>query len=254
MKKFFTSLFILAVFSGVVFYIGWTQFRVKPEQIGVVISKTDGVNPKPVKNGEFAWNWQFLLPTNAELKCFTITPVNTVKTVKGQLPSGEVYSAIYNTADTFNYEFEFSISLTVYPEAVVELLELNKITSSEDLEQYLKGAADYIAQLAADYYLKKSQENQYFRPESVRRDDLLRSIQVYNEYPEIELSTFALVYSRIPDYALYRRLQGQYLNAQVYSQSNQSAVPENDVAEVEKTSESVPEAVEADSEYSVYEF
>ena len=219
MKKFFTCLLILAVFFAVVFYTGWTQFRVKPGQVGVVISKTDGINDNPVKNGEFAWNWQFLLPTNAELKCFTITPLNTTKTVKGKLPSAEFYSAVYSSSELFDYEFEFSISLTTYPEAVVELLKLNKITCSDDLQDYLNGAADSIAQLAADYYLKKSQENQYFRPESVRRDDLLRSIQIYNEYPEVELSTFALVSSKIPDFTLYRKTQSQYLSNQLYNQS-----------------------------------
>lgn len=219
MKKFFTSLFILAVFSGFVFYIGWTQIKVKPEQVGIVISKTHGINKEPVKNGKFSWNWQFLLPTNAQLKCFSIIPVNVNKTVTGQLPSGELYSALYSSSDTFDYRFEFTISLTVYPEAIVELMELNKITDTEDLQVYLNGAADYIAQLAADYYLKKSQENQHFRPESVRRDDLLRSIQIYNEYPEIELSTFALVSSKIPDFALYRKFQSQYLNNQLYNQN-----------------------------------
>ena len=31
MKKFLACVFILAIFTGIVFYAGWTQFRVKPE-------------------------------------------------------------------------------------------------------------------------------------------------------------------------------------------------------------------------------
>ena len=88
MKKFLACVFILAVFTGAVFYVGWTQFRVKPDTIGIVVSKTNGVDEKPVLNGEFAWHWQFLLPTNATLKTFQIKPVSVQKTISGCLPSG----------------------------------------------------------------------------------------------------------------------------------------------------------------------
>ena len=96
MKKFLACVFILAVFTGAVFYVGWTQFRVKPDTIGIVVSKTSGVDEKPVLNGEFAWHWQFLLPTNATLKTFHIKPYSTQKTISGTLPSGEAYASIYN--------------------------------------------------------------------------------------------------------------------------------------------------------------
>ena len=54
MKKFLISLFILIIFSAVVFFFGWTQYRVKPEEFGVVISKTDGIDETPVENGKFS--------------------------------------------------------------------------------------------------------------------------------------------------------------------------------------------------------
>jgi len=217
MKKFLASLFILAVFSGVVFYIGWTQIRVKPGNIGVVISKTSGISEKPVINGEKSWYWEFLLPTNAELRQFSIEPVNTKKTVKGQLPSGEVYTAIYNSSDAFSYFFDFSLEVTISPESVIDLLLENKISSNDDLSEYLNKAADTIAQLAADYYLKKAAESSSFRPESVRREDLLRNIKLYEDCPEVDLTIFALSQSKIPDFNLYKRLQSNYLNNQITS-------------------------------------
>ena len=155
MKKFLACVFILAVFSGVVFYFGWTQFRVKPDTIGIVVSKTNGIDDKPVLNGEFAWHWQFLLPTNATLKSFQIKPVNSKKTITGTLPSGDAYASIYGADGLFNYSFTFDISLTVSPEAVVELMKLNKITDDKDLTAYLEGAAGTLAQHAANYILSK---------------------------------------------------------------------------------------------------
>ena len=207
MKKFLACLLILAVFAGAVFYIGWTQFRVKPDTIGIVVSKTSGVEEKPVLNGEFAWHWQFLLPTNATLKTFHIKPVNVQKTVSGTLPSGKAYAAIYGADGLFDYSFTFDISLTVSPEAVVELMKLNKITDDSDLATYLEGAAGTLAQHAANFILSKAQDNPDFRPESLRREEILRGIQIYKDFPEIDVSVFSIQSSKLPDYKMYKKIQ-----------------------------------------------
>ena len=207
MKKFLACVFILLIFSGVIFYFGWTQFRVKPDTIGIVVSKTNGIDDKPVQNGEFAWHWQFLLPTNATLKTFHIKPVDAVKTISGALPSGEAYAAIYGAEGLFNYSFTFDISLTVSPEAVVELMKLNKITDDSDLAVYLEGAAGTLAQHAANYILAKAQDNPDFRAESLRREEILRGIQIYKDFPEIDVSVFSIQTSKLPDYKMYKKIQ-----------------------------------------------
>lgn len=191
MKKFLASLMILAIFCGFVFYLGWTQFKIKPESVGVIVSKTNGIDKTPVENGKFSWHKEFLLPTNAVLKSFSIKPVNVNKTVSGSMP--------IMGAD-FSYSFDYSISLTVAPEVIPQLLSENKITDSDDLNFYLTNAADTIAQLATEYLLKRYQENSNFRPESVRRDDLLRNIMIYKEFPEIDLTVFAVTKSNISIY------------------------------------------------------
>ncbi|MCR4579759.1 MAG: hypothetical protein K5681_05375 [Treponema sp.] len=237
MKKFSISLFILALFFAVAFFIGWTQFKVKPESVGVVTSKTSGVDKLPVENGKFSWHWQFLLPTNAKLTVFSIKPVSVNKTIKGELPSGTLYTSIFNSQDAFSYYFKFSISLTIGPEALVELVSQNKITNNEDLQVYMENAADTIAQLAADYYLKKASENKSFRPESVRREDLLRNIKIYEDFPEIELMIFALTESKIPDYQLYERIRGQ-------------AFPDKSLESVESVNENIDIVEEGENENS----
>lgn len=207
MKKFLACVFIICVFSGVIFYIGWTQFRVKPNQIGVVISKTNGVEKEPVLNGAFSWHWQFLLPTNAELRTFEIKPVNVTKEVNGCLPSGEAYASIYGVEKLFDYSFTFDISLTLSPEAVVRLVQTNKITDDKDLTAYLEGAAASLAQLSADYILRKASENPAFRPESLRREEILKGVRIYQEFPEIDVSVFTLTKSKLPDYVMYKKIQ-----------------------------------------------
>lgn len=206
MKKFLACLFILAVFTGAVFYIGWTQFRVKPDTMGVVVSKTSGVDSKPVLNGEFAWHWQFLLPTNATLKIFQIKPVSVQKTISGTLPSGEAYASIYGAQGLFDYSFTFDILLTLSPESVVELMQLNKITDDKDLAEYLEGAAATLAQKAANYILNRADGNPSFRTESLKREEILRGIQIYKDFPEIDVSVFAITSSKLPDYNMYKKI------------------------------------------------
>ena len=206
MKKFLACVLILAVFTGAVFYIGWTQFRVKPDTIGIVISKTSGIDSKPVLNGEFAWHWQFLLPTNATLKTFQIKPVSVQKTINGTLPSGEAYASIYGAQGLFDYSFSFDISLTVSPEAVVELMQLNKITDDKDLTEYLEGAAATLAQKAANYILTHAEGNPSFKAEALRREEILRGIQIYKDFPEVDVSVFAITSSKLPDYNMYKKI------------------------------------------------
>ena len=225
MKKFLACVFILAIFSGVIFYFGWTQFRVKPDTIGIVVSKTNGIDDKPVQNGEFAWHWQFLLPTNATLKTFHIKPVESVKTISGALPSGEAYAAIYGSEGLFNYSFTFDISLTVSPEAVVELMKLNKITDDSDLGAYLEGAAGTLAQHAANFILTKAQDNPDFRAESLRREEILRGIQIYKDFPEIDVSVFSIQTSKLPDYKMYKKIQNMQPD-ELSEQDMQRAQPE----------------------------
>jgi len=224
MKKFYISLFIVAVFSALVFFIGWTQFKVKPGQVGIVISKTDGVDEKPVINGQYSWYWQFLLPTNAQLKCFELKPFNCEKTVNGSLPSGQTYTSMFSGADSFAYSFTYSISLNLSPENVISLYKENKILNQDDLEKYLSSAADTLAQLASSYYLQRLQANPSLVLESVRREDILRNVKFYEDCPELDLLNFALKASQVPDFNLYKKLQGAYLNNQINNYGNSQSL------------------------------
>lgn len=235
MKKFLACVFILALFTGAVFYIGWTQFRVKPDTIGIVVSKTSGVCEKPVLNGQFAWHWQFLLPTNATLKSFHIKPVDFQKSVSGSLPSGEAYASIYNAQGLFDYSFTFDIQLTLSPEAVVSLMQENKIADDSDLPVYLEGAAGTLAQHAAAYILNRAENNTAFRVESIRREELLRGIQIYKDFPELDVTVFSIQNSKLPDFNMYKKIsnmQPDQLNPsygsdiQPAEQTNQAEMPE----------------------------
>lgn len=211
MKKFFTCVLIVAIFGLFVFFSGWKQIKVKPDEVGVVISKLGGINEKPIVPGTFSWNKEFLLPTNAELKIFDLTPLNTTKTNSGKLPSANIYSSFFTSDIEFNYQITYTISLNITPQDLIVLLKQNKIKNSDDLQSYLSNCADSICQMTTEYILKKAENNPNFRAESLRRKDIAKNVDFYEQFPNVEISVLAITNSELPDFSLYKKLQTQVL-------------------------------------------
>lgn len=142
-----TSALILTAFFIAIFFIGWTQFRVKIGYIGVVMSKTGGIDDRAVKPGKFSYHAEFLLPTNAKLVLFaikakTFTPVISGKTEK----------------DT-EYTYETEITLALQEDELTRFLKEKSIFSEEELAIYEENYAMEIAEKAAKTLLKKREEN-----------------------------------------------------------------------------------------------
>lgn len=178
MKNFICFL-ILLFFGGFVFFLGWTQIKVKPGNIGVVQSKTGGVSKNLVIPGKFSWHKEFLIPTNAQIQKFEYKPYNGSKTISGKRYTGD-------------YTFTFQISLSYQAELIADLLNDNKISNQDDFEKYLDGVASYLAQRAADYLLSKFNQDQYFSPQSLTISELVSAIAFYKEYPDFDINVLAI--------------------------------------------------------------
>ena len=220
MKKTFIAFFILLIFCGAVFFIGWTQLRVEPDSCGIVVTKLNGASEKPIQPGEFYWNWEFLLPTNAQLITFKVTPANLTKTTSGSLPSGQVYSSIYSSPNNFDYSFTISMTLSVSAEQIASMYKAGKISDNTTLTEYLNTCGDTISQLVTNFYLKKLKDNPYLPIESYRRDEIVNSIRAYNEIPEVDIYQLALVSSKVPDYNLYDKMKKNYMESPVITNNN----------------------------------
>ena len=178
--KNFICFIILLIFAALVFAVGWTQIKVKPGYVGVVQSKTGGINEKLIIPGKFSWHKEFLIPSNASINKFENKPYNCTKTISGKRGPGADYS------------FTFQISLSYLPEIITELLKDNKISNQEDLDQYLDGVAAYLAQRSADFYLSHFLQNPAFIPQSITITELTSAIALYKEYPEFDINVLAL--------------------------------------------------------------
>ncbi|MGP1495897.1 MAG: hypothetical protein ACTTJG_03745, partial [Treponema sp.] len=121
-KKGKSFLVLLLLFSSAVFFLGWTQIRIKPDTIGIVVSRTNGISSNVAESGKFSWHWQFLIPKNAELRSFSVLPYNFKKTVEGFLPSSDVIGTAVHGKPDFSYMVELSVSLSISPEGIIKLM------------------------------------------------------------------------------------------------------------------------------------
>lgn len=224
MKKKLTSflvcLLILIAFGGFVFFIGWTQFKIEPNNVGILISKTSGINNKPIYPGTFSWHWEFLIPTNAQLKMFTQEPYIISKEVKGTLPNGEIYQTSYNKNLDFSYDLNFSITIKVTPENTLKLLKENIITDQASLSNYINNAVAIATQKITSYCLETSENNISFRPEAISPQELIKISNISEQYPELTFDSILIMNSKLPDYNLYIKARNLYIkNFDSYTES-----------------------------------
>ncbi|MDR2178508.1 MAG: hypothetical protein LBP20_10790, partial [Treponema sp.] len=102
MKKFFCFLLII-IAAGTVFFLGWAQLTVPPGSYGVMRSKTHGVDPRLIREGEFRWVWYKLIPTNVGITIFTPRHVERSICLAGTLPLGDAYGSMVGLDTDFSY-------------------------------------------------------------------------------------------------------------------------------------------------------
>lgn len=199
--RIFTFLILLAT-AGCVFYFGWIQYKVKPDTCGVLISKTGGVYEKPVVPGVFSWRFEPLLPTNAQLRVFSLSPYTVVKTINGKLPSADIYSLQLKQSPDFTYSFSFRLSIRFTPQGVVSCVKKANIQNDTQLNTELDILAAEMAKLGASAILDKSKDSSItifsagaFDFESVLAD--------FCKENQVELLSFTVDSAQCPDMALY---------------------------------------------------
>jgi hypothetical protein len=218
-KKNIAEIVIILIFAGFVFFLGWTQFKVKAGYCGILISKTSGISEEPVLPGKFSWHWECLVPTNAELLLFSLNPFTETKSVQGALPSADIYSAVYDTRPDFSYKFDFSISGKVAPADIVQLVKEGGITDSAGLAAYLDSAYTVLANKAAAFIIARATSGSSFRPESLKTADILNGIGATENWPHIIFIDFSITSSKIPDSTLYNSARDTYIEEQKLQQA-----------------------------------
>lgn len=217
MRKFFRTLFALIIIAFLmgtaVFFVGWTQFRLKNDTFGILISKTGGISQKPVKSGIFVWNWEFLIPTNARLECFPLNDISISKNYTGKLPSSDLYAKTINSENPFTYYMNFTAKVHVPPERILSLLNDGKISNAKDLNTYIDSAVEELCTEAVVSLISKKIKQQDFMPSPKDLQEILDSSVATKRFSDLVFTDFTLNSYELPDYKLYITARDYYLKA-----------------------------------------
>lgn len=214
--KFFACFLIILIFSGVVFYFGWTQFKIKPNQFGFVVSKTCGIDKTPLEYGKFSWNWVFLIPKNAELILFDLSPYYIQKKSFGTLTNSENYKKLFNEDLDFNFEAEFDFKISVSKENITNLFENKVISNQSDLEKYINLASQNVCDSLLSYFLSEKEKDFNFKPEQLSQNDFKAISDCENLFKNLEFSRISLISARLPDFEIYNKIRKEYISGISY--------------------------------------
>jgi len=211
MKKFFFTLFFFAVIGGVVFFYGWVQLTVPPGSYGIISSKTHGVDPEPVRSGDFRWLWYKLIPTNVQIAVFRLETAKFPIDFSSSLPSGDSYAAFAGlSAVDFSWNLKGEVSFNIDPDMLVSLVQQHNLADQDALEAYLQDVAREIKVIILRTL--SSAETDSLRVENILSGspDAQMERQIRNRFPEIRDFSFIISSARFPDFTLYRQFRLLY--------------------------------------------
>jgi len=212
MKKFFATLLIVLVLAGTAFFFGWVQTGVPPDAYGVVRSKTHGIDPRPVKPGEFRWLWYKLIPANTKTAVFRLNTVYHEFSAKNTLPSAGVYSAFHGVDGNFTWEINAVLSFNLRPEVLVPLVSLHNISEQEHLASHEMEIAGQIeAFIIKRVFLSGEFEG---KPEDllITGENSELEKEILANFPSVSNFALRVKSINIPDFELYRQYKTLYEN------------------------------------------
>jgi hypothetical protein len=210
MKKFFFTLFILLLIGGAAFLLGWAQFTVPPGSYGVIISKTYGVDPSPVRSGEFRWIWFKLIPTNVQIAVFRLEPEKFTINFNSSLPAGDSYASFAGLGVDFSWELRAAMAFSLDPESLVPVVEKHNITSQDELNEYLSDVAKGIELIVMRTFSSESMDSDRLEKILAGGQDAQMEREILKKYPEIRDFSFSVQSARFPDFVLYRQVRLLY--------------------------------------------
>lgn len=242
MKKFLISMFILIIFAGAIFFIGWGQFAVPAGSYGVMVSKTSGISQKTIVPGEFCWFWERLLPTNTSMRIFSIIPVTRTTTISGELPSADIYSPMLEGSPNFSYKFSVQTELMMKSNYLPNFVRRTDAKENEQLQEYLNQQGDLIAQEVIQYILSKSLDNaNNLMLLATDTEELKTGINADSKFKDLEIFNITVKTAQMPDTELYNIAKASYAEFQAkVKQSlaeltkNQSTITANDYLQIER--------------------
>ena len=205
---------ILLACAAAVFFFGWTQFSVPAGKYGVMLSKSGGYYPQAIMPGNFTWRWERIVPTNAQILVFDLTPRQVNYTADGLLPSADLYSKVLNTKENFSWGFGMDALVTLKPEKLVSIVEKNTVQTQEALEAYIDSHIQAMLQTIMYRYVSELIDNPY-EYQQIKTDYHILSEKIKGELAktagqDFSVEAVTLTKLTIPDIHTYKIAEQAY--------------------------------------------
>jgi hypothetical protein len=206
MKKLVFVLILLIILSVVIFFFGWTQFRLEKNTYGVVYTKTHGFSDQPLSSGEFSWSPWALIPKNMEITQVPSSLRSVQLDADGQLPQRQLYSRVLTGDPDFTYTIGLEIDYRIKPEFAVSLIRDRGLDEIR-LPGFLVGLDDSVREVASAF------TQEFFSSAGSRMspDALPEALSSYlgaqlsGYFNELILEDIQVLFSKPPDLALYEQ-------------------------------------------------
>lgn len=214
MKKALISLIILILFGAAIFYFGWVQFNVPVGNYGILLSKTSGIYPDLIEAGNFLWRWERLLPTNTELRVFSLDSINQTDTFESTLPSAHLYSTKLEGSPDFSYTITVESAARVKKDCLIALVQQHDIQNQEALEKLVEGWLHQFNVAIASYLLEQTQaDTTGLKVQTISTKELVEATGIEEDFPWMEIVSADVRDVRIPDASLYLAAKNAYHNS-----------------------------------------
>ena len=212
-KLIIVTLIVLAC-AAAVFFFGWTQFSVPAGKYGVMLSKSGGYYPQAIMPGNFTWRWERIVPTNAQILVFDLTPRQVNYMADGTLPSADRYAKVLNTKDDFSWSFGMDALVTLKPGQLVSIVEKNTIQTQEALESYIDSHIQAMLQTIMYRYVSELIDNPY-EYQQIKTDYHILSEKIKGELAktagqDFSVEAVTLTKLTIPDIHTYKIAEQAY--------------------------------------------
>jgi hypothetical protein len=179
-------------------------------------SKTHGLDPRLIREGEFRWVWYKLIPTNVTVTVYKPGRVDRRFSFQGSLPSGDTYTAFAASTGVtdirmdFSYELSIGLSFSLKADSLVSLIRENNISGQAELESFQESLSRDIEAFVLRW-LNNPDDNQDEIPALLAAGSSPRlEEEIAGRFPYIENLGCRIEAARFPDYRLYRQLRGLY--------------------------------------------
>jgi hypothetical protein len=216
MRKFFITFFVLLILGGLGFFFGWAQFGVPPGSCGVMRSKTHGLDPRLIREGEFRWVWYKLIPGNVTIDAYRMGRVERRTTLRGSLPSGDTYTAfaastgVPDIRPDFSYELNLRISFSLKADSLVSLVAEKNISGQGELDAFGEELGGDIEAFVLRWFSNQDDSPEEIPALLAAGSSSRLDGEITGNFPYIEKFHCQVEGGRFPDYRLYRQLQGFY--------------------------------------------